>query len=440
MLRCLFKFQELGTNFRTEFVAGTTTFLAMAYIIMVNPAILGDAGMPKDALITATILASAFGTLLGGLWANVPYAMAPGMGINAFFAYTLVKGHGVNWETALGVVFVSGVFFLILTITGVRKMFVKAIPKHLRLGIAAGIGLFITFIGLQKLNIIVDNPATMVGLGKANPKVLLGMVGLIVMMALSVRKLRGAVLTGIVFTTILGALFGEVEKPSSWVSLPPSLAPLFLKLDVVAALRWGLIGAVFSFMFVDLFDSIGSVVACAYEAGFVEKDGTIPHVQKILMADATATVVGAALGTSTTTLYIESGAGIADGGRSGFTSVVTAFYFLAALFVAPLIAIVPTFAIAPALVVVGIFMFTNVGEIDLSDFKVAAPAFLTMIVMPLSYSISMGLCFGFISYILIAVAAGDIKKIHPIMWCVGALSVGELYLQMRPVAEKATGG
>ena len=439
MLRRFFRFGELGANFHTEFIAGTTTFLAMAYIIMVNPAILSDAGMPKDALITATILASAFGTLLGGLWANVPYAMAPGMGINAFFAYTLVLGHNVTWQTALGVVFISGVFFLILTITGVRKMFVKAIPKHLRLGIAAGIGLFITFIGLQKLNIIVANKATMVGLGKVDMKVILGMVGLIVMMVLSVRKMRGAVLTGIVFTTLLGVLLGEVAKPSSWVAMPPSLALLFLKLDIVAAFRWGLIGAIFSFMFVDLFDSIGSVVACAYEAGFVEKDGTIPHVQKILMADAMATVVGTCLGTSTTTLYIESGAGIADGGRSGFTSVVTAFYFLAALFIAPVIAIVPTFAIAPALIVVGVFMFTNVGEIDFSDFKVAAPAFLTMIVMPLSYSISMGLCFGFISYILVAVAAGEIKKIHPIMWCVGALSVGELYLQMRPVVAKVAG-
>ena len=285
MLRRFFRFGELGANFHTEFIAGTTTFLAMAYIIMVNPAILSDAGMPKDALITATILASAFGTLLGGLWANVPYAMAPGMGINAFFAYTLVLGHNVTWQTALGVVFISGVFFLILTITGVRKMFVKAIPKHLRLGIAAGIGLFITFIGLQKLNIIVANKATMVGLGKVDMKVILGMVGLIVMMVLSVRKMRGAVLTGIVFTTLLGVLLGEVAKPSSWVAMPPSLAPLFLKLDIVAAFRWGLIGAIFSFMFVDLFDSIGSVVACAYEAGFVEKDGTIPHVQKILMAE-----------------------------------------------------------------------------------------------------------------------------------------------------------
>ena len=270
MIRRFFKLEQLGTNLRTECVAGTTTFLAMAYIIFANPEILGATGMDKGALITATILASAFGTLLVGLWANVPFAMAPGMGINAFFAYTLVLQHKVSWQTALGVVFVSGVFFLALTAVGVRKMFLKAIPAHLRLGIAAGIGLFITFIGLQKLGLIVDNKATMVGLGRLSLRVSLGLAGLALMFILAARKARGAILIGIVFTTILGLVFGEVVLPKSYVSTPPSLAPIFLKLNIVAALRWGLLGAIFSFMFVDLFDSIGSMVACSYEAGLVK--------------------------------------------------------------------------------------------------------------------------------------------------------------------------
>jgi AGZA family xanthine/uracil permease-like MFS transporter len=417
----MFKLKENNTNIRTEVIGGFTTFLTMAYIIFVNPMILSEAGMDKPALITATCLAACVSTLLVAFWAKVPFAMAPGMGLNAFFTYTLVLGQGLSWETALGVVFVSGVAFLILTLAGIREKVVSAIPLSLRIATAAGIGLFITFIGLKNLGLVVDNPATLVSIGPLTRPVLIGLCALILITILEIKKVKGSILIGIFSATAAGILFGEVHLDAVF-SAPPSLAPLAFQLDILGALKWGLAGAIFSFMFVDLFDSIGTIVACSYEAGHVEEDGTIKHIDKVLKADAVATIAGSLMGTSTTTTYIESASGIADGARTGLASVVTGCLFLVGLFCAPLIGAVPAFATAPALIIVGVFMFRNIKQIDFIDFKNAVPAFLTMILMPLTFSIATGLTVGFLSYVIIAVCCGDLKKISPVMWVVGLLS------------------
>ncbi|MEN8006532.1 MAG: NCS2 family permease [Candidatus Krumholzibacteriota bacterium] len=428
MLERIFKLRDHDTNVSRETAAGVTTFLTMAYIIFVNPNILGAAGMDTGAVITATILAAAFGTLLAGLWANVPFAMAPGMGLNAFFAYSLVLGRQVSWQTALGVVFISGIAFLALTLLGVRKYVVAAIPVNLRLAIAAGIGLFITFIGLRNLGLIVDDPATLVALGPLGVPVLLGLAGLLVIIVLEIRGVRGSILLGILTTTLLGMVCGQVGWPDAVMSPPPSLAPVLFRMDLGGALQWGMWGAIFSFMFVDLFDSVGTIVACSYEADLVAEDGTIAKLDRVLEADAISTIAGALLGTSTTTTYIESGAGIAAGARTGLANVVTAGLFLVALLFTPLIGMVPAFATAPALIVVGVFMFRNVAVIDFRSFELGAPAFLTIVLMPLTSSISMGLAFGFVAHIIASVAAGRARAIHPVMWFVGVFSVLEIVL------------
>ena len=423
-----FRLQEKNTTVGREVIGGLTTFLTMAYIIIVNPAILSDAGMDRTALITATCLAAGFGTLLVGLWANVPFAMAPGMGLNAFFTYALVLGQGLSWQTALGVVFVSGTAFLLLTILGIREKVVNAIPVELRISAAAGIGLFISFIGLKNMGVIVADPVTLVAFGKLTPPVLLGVAGLLLISVFEARRIRGAILLGILLTFGLGILFGEVASPAALVSRPPSLAPLFGRLDIAGALHWGLAGAIFSFMFVDLFDSVGTIVACSYEAGYVAEDGTIHGIDRMLMADAVATIGGALLGTSTTTTYIEASTGIADGARTGLASMVTAACFLVALFFTPLVAAVPSYATAPALVVVGVYMFRIIGEIDFRDFRVAVPAFLTIIIMPLTFSIATGLAVGFLTYTLVNVLAGEFRRISAVMWLIGLLAAVNLAL------------
>ncbi len=430
MIERLFQLKKNNTTAKTEVIGGITTFLTMAYIIFVNPHILGEAGMDSGAVITATCLAAFFGSLLVALWANVPYAMAPGMGLNAFFTYTLVMGQGVSWQTALGVVFVSGIAFLVMTIVGIREKVVNAIPVSLRIATAAGIGLFITFIGMKNLGLIVDNPATLVSIGSINAPVMIGLGTLGLIAVLEVKKIKGSILIGIAAATMIAVFAGMTKMPESVVASPPSIAPIALQLDIWGALKWGMIGAIFSFMFVDLFDSIGTIVACSYEAGHVEEDGTIHNIDKILEADAVATVAGSLLGTSTTTTYIESSTGIADGARTGLASVVTAGLFLLALFFSPLIGVVPVFATAPALIIIGVFMFRNISQIDFSDMKTAVPAFLTMILMPLTFSISTGLTIGFVSYIVIAVFCGDLKKISPVMWVVGLLSLINLWVIM----------
>jgi len=428
MIERIFQLKKNQSTVKVEVIGGTTTFLTMAYIIFVNPLILGDAGMEVGAVITATCLAAFLGTLLVGLWANVPFAMAPGMGLNAFFTYTLVIGQGMSWQTALGVVFVSGIVFLLLTILGIREKVVNAIPVSLRLATAAGIGLFISFIGMKNMGLVVDNPATLVSIGPLTTPVLIGLAALALIAILEIRKIKGSILIGIGAATIAATLLGEAHMPDHLASMPPSIAPIAMKLDIMGALQWGAIGAIFSFMFVDLFDSIGTIVACSYEAGHVEDDGSIHKIDKILEADAIATVAGSMLGTSTTTTYIESASGIADGARTGLASVVTAGLFLLALFFSPLIGAVPAFATAPALIIVGVFMFRNIRKIDFNDLKSAVPAFLTMLLMPLTFSIATGLTIGFLSYIIIAVFCGDGKKISSVMWVVGLLSFVNLYV------------
>ncbi len=425
------KFFEIGkrnSSYKKEIIGGATTFLTMAYVIFVNPSILGDAGMDKSALITVTIIASVIGTLLAGIWAKVPYAMAPGMGLNAFFTYTLVIGHGISWETALGVVFISGVVFFLLTVTGFRTKIIHAIPLSLRLAVGAGIGLFISFIGLKNMGLVVADPVTLVSLGEFTPTLLTGIFGLLVTAILEIRKVRGGIFYGIIITTITALFARQIHAPDSFISLPPSIEPVFFKLDIMSALSFSLIGAIFSFMFVDLFDSVGTIVACSYEAGFVDENGEIEHADKILEADAVASVTGALLGTSTTTTYIESASGIANGARTGFASVITALLFILALFFAPLIGIVPAYATAPALVIVGVYMFKNIKEINFNDFTDAIPAFLTIILMPLTYSISTGLSFGFISYAVLKLAAGKAKDLSALIWIIAALSLLNLFL------------
>lgn len=421
-----FKLREHGTNVRQEIFAGTTTFLTMAYIIFVNPSILSLAGMDRGALITVTCVSAAIGTAIAGLWVNVPFAMAPGMGLNAFFTFTLVMGAGATWQEALGVVFISGVLFLILTMTGLREKIIEAIPLELRLAVGAGIGLFIAFIGMKEMGLIVANPATLVGLGKIDIKVALGLIGFVIMGLLEIKKIKGGILIGILVTTVLGMIAGVVSIPTEFVSIPPSMAPIAFKLDIIGALKLSMIGPIFSFMFVDLFDSLGTIMACANEAGMIDENGKIEKVSKILEADAAATVIGSLLGTSTTTTFVESASGIADGGRTGLTSVTTAILFLVALFFAPIIGIVPAFATSPALMLVGVYMFKNLLDIDFHKIEIAIPCFLTIIMMPLTYSISTGVAFGFISYVAINLATDHRKNIRPTMWIIAALSIVEI--------------
>ncbi|MHA4989444.1 NCS2 family permease [Cetobacterium somerae] len=422
----LFQLKEHGTTVKQEIIAGVTTFLTMAYIIFVNPSILSMTGMDKGALITVTCLASAIGTGITAFWVNAPLAMAPGMGLNAFFTFTLVLGNGATWEQALGVVFISGVIFLALTFSGLREKIIDAIPAEIRLAVGAGIGLFIAFIGMQGMGLIVSNPATVVALGKFNLNVVLGLVGFAIMGFLEMKKIKGGILIGIVATTVLGIIFGAVQLPSQIVSIPPSPAPIALKLDVLGAIKPIFLGSIFSFMFVDLFDSLGTIMACAHEAEMIDEKGKIKNVSKILEADAIATVIGSLLGTSTTTTFVESASGIAVGGRTGLTALTTAVLFAISLFFSPIIGVVPAFATAPALILVGVYMFKNLLDIDFHNIEVAIPCFLIIIMMPLTYSISIGISFGFISYILVCLFGGKITHVKPIMWAIGFFSVVEL--------------
>lgn len=421
-----FKLKEKNTTVKQEIIAGITTFLTMAYIVFVNPAILSSTKMDQGALITATCLSAIIGTGLTGIWVNAPFAMAPGMGLNAFFAFTLVIGQGATWQEALGVVFLSGVIFVILTVTGVRKALIQAIPIELRLATGAGIGLFIAFLGMQTMGLIVDNPATLVGLGKFTRPLTLSVIGLIIMGFLEVKKKRGGILLGILVTTILGIIVGEIDMPKQFVSMPPSIAPIAFKLDIVGALKPALIASIFSFLFVDLFDSLGTILACANEAGLIDKDGKVDKIDKILEVDAASTIIGSLLGTSTVTTFVESASGIAAGGRTGLTSLTTAFCFFLTLFFSPLIGVVPNYATAPALIIVGVFMFKNLLDINLKDLETAIPCFLTIAMMPLSYSISIGLAFGFISYVLIKIFVGKIREINLILWIVAYFSFLEV--------------
>ncbi|MBO3445455.1 NCS2 family permease [Clostridium sp. CCUG 7971] len=424
----IFKYSERGSNARTEVIGGLTTFLTMAYIVFVNPAILSDAGMDKAALITVTILATAIGTLIFAFLANAPFALAPGMGLNAFFTYSLVIGEGIHWTQALGVVFISGMVFLILAVTGVRKYIAEAIPKELSIASAAGIGLFLAFVGLKGMGVIVADEATLVSLAEFTPTVIISLLGLVLMGMFEVKKVKGGILISIIITTALSIALGYVELPTSIISAPPSIEPVAFKLDIIGALKFSLIGPIFSFMFIDMFDSLAFLISCCKQMGLEDKDGNVKGLSKMLYADVTSTLIGSLLGTSTVTTFGESAAGIAAGARTGLASVVTAGLFLVTLLFTPLLGVVPGYAASPALVLVGVFMFSSIRQVDFNDSKIAISAFVTILLMPLTYSISIGLCFGFISYIIMHVVAKETDKISFTLWIIGALSVINLIL------------
>lgn len=425
-----FQLRDRGTTVQTEVLAGATTFLTMAYIVLVNPAILSTTGMPLAGVAAATCLAAGIGCLLMGFLANYPIALAPGMGLNAYFAFTVVGAMGVPWQTALGLVFISGVLFFVLTLVGVRQLIVSAIPRALFSAIAAGIGIFIAFIGLRGAGLVVANPATLVSLGDIHASTtLLALLGLAILSILMVLKVRGAIFIGIVATAILGWVLGLAE----WKPQPYSLEEMTgtaLQLDIPAALGIGghgfglaLLEILFVFLFVDLFDNVGTLVAVSKKAGLMRPDGSIPRLNRILFADAGATVVGSLAGTSTVVSYIESASGVSAGGRTGLTAVITGLLFLATLFVAPWAQVIPAAATAPALILVGGMMMAPLNEIDWDDPVVAVPAFLTLITIPLTFSIANGLAFGVIAYAVLKLASRRIAKADWLLFALAALFV-----------------
>ena len=418
-----FKIREKGSSVRTELIAGLTTFIAMAYILFVNPNILADAGIPKDAAIASTIWIAALASMAMGVFANYPVALAPGMGLNAFFAYYVCGVLGLHWTVALGAVFFSGVLFLILTVGGIRQAIINAVPRDLKLAISVGIGLFIAFIGLKGTGLIVENSATYVALGHVTlPTTLLSLFGLLFTAALMARNIHGAILIGIFATTILGMALGMTPAPHGIGDIIstsfPHMGETFGQLDLAGAWHYGLVSIIFTFTVVELFDNMGTLIGVTTKAKMVKPDGHIENIDKALTTDAVGTMVSAVFGTSTVTSYVESAAGIAAGGRTGLTAVAAGVLFLAALLSAPLIGLVPAFATAPALILVGALLMSEVGKIDFSDFTNALPAFLTIIMMPLTSSIANGFAFGFISYTVMKLFAGQYKKVSWIMYLV----------------------
>ena len=423
MLDSYFKLTEHGTTVRTEVIAGITTFLTMAYITFVNPAILSDAGMDFGAVFVATCLAAAIGTLIMGLVANYPVALAPGMGLNAFFTYGVVLGMGHSWQIALGAVFLSGILFVILSLLPVREWIINSIPRTLKLAISAGIGLFLGIIALKNAGIIVDHPATLVALGDIlTPAPLLALAGFFVIVALQSRNVPGAVIIGILVVTLIGVALG-VSEWKGFASLPPDPSPTLLQLDIAGALEIGLVTIVFTFLFVDLFDTAGTLVGLAHRAGMLDAEGRLPRLRNALLADSTATVAGGLLGTSTTTSYIESAAGINAGGRTGLTAVVVAGLFLLCLFFSPLAQTVPSYATAPALLFVACLMARGLAELDWEDATEYAPAVLTAVAMPLTFSIAHGIGLGFIAYAAIKIISGRFDSCPPAVIVIALLFI-----------------
>ena len=425
MLEKLFQLKAHNTNVRTEILAGVTTFLTMVYILFVNPAILGETGMDKGAIFVATCLAAAIGSALMGLIANYPIALAPGMGLNAFFTYTVVLHMGHTWQVALGAVFISATLFFLLSIFRIREWIVNSIPLPLRSAIAAGIGLFLALIALKEAGLVVDNPATLVGLGDLHsPGPLLAVLGFFLIVALEARRVTGAVMIGILVVTAIAIGLG-VTPFGGIVSMPPSLAPTFLELDIMGALDVGMISVIFAFLFVDLFDNTGTLIGVAKRAGLMSKDGHLPKMGRALIADSAAAMGGSLLGTSTTTSYIESASGVAAGGRTGLTAIVVAGLFLLALFFAPLAGTVPAFATAPALLFVAVLMTSGLAEIDWDDITVAAPVVITALAMPLTFSIANGIAFGFIAWVVIKALAGRFKELNPALVVLAAIFIAK---------------
>jgi adenine/guanine/hypoxanthine permease len=416
-----FEFARLKTNWRTEILAGVTTFLTMAYIVLVNPAILADAGLPLPAVTAATCLSAAFGSILMGIVARYPIALAPGMGLNAYFTYTVCLKMHVPWQTALGAVFLSGVIFLALTAAGIRQMILHAIPHQLYAAVAGGIGLFIAFIGFQHAGLVVRDPNTLVGLGNIkNPTTYLALAGLILMVALEIKKVRGSILIGVLTITGVAWAMHLVHWTHSTVGFQ-ALAQTAFQLDIRGAVNKGLLEIIFVFFFVDLFDNLGTLVAVAKRAGLIAADHSIPRLDRILLADATSTVFGSMVGTSTVTSYVESTAGVAAGGRSGVTAIVTGLLFLGAIGAAPFIGIVPAAATAPALILVGSLMLAAITEIHWHDPLVAVPAFLTLVLIPFTYSIANGLGFGIIAWAVLHLATGKLRRQDWLLYLLAAL-------------------
>ncbi|MBQ6774008.1 MAG: NCS2 family permease [Synergistaceae bacterium] len=444
----LFRIRETGSTFFTEVLAGVTTFVTMSYIIIVNPAILGNTGMDKGALITATCLASALGTLLMALFANYPIALAPGMGLNAFFAYGVVlsmqiNGQAVTWQQALAAVFIEGAIFAVLTLTNIREAIMSSIPKSLKIGISAGIGLFITLIGLINAGIIVSNPATVVALGKFaarteagmtfNVPMLMSMLGLFLMSVMIALNIKGALLIGIIIITGIAAYFGlpagaglpAVAVPETFVSEPNSIMPLLGQLDFSLIKEPQFWIVVFSFFFVDFFDTLGTLVGVCNRSGLLDENGNLPRAKGALMADAVATMAGAAMGTSTVTSYVESSSGVAQGGRTGLTSIITALLFVGAMFFAPFVNMVPGYATAPALIIVGIYMMMSLRDLNFEDFTELVPALLGFFMMPFAYSISVGIEFAIVSYVVIKIFTGKFKDISFLMVLLAAAFIAK---------------
>ncbi|MCB8814927.1 NCS2 family permease [Desulfosporosinus shakirovi] len=418
-----FHLTEMGTNLRTEILAGITTFVTMAYILFVNPNILADAGMPINATFAATAIAAAFGTLIMGLYANYPIALAPGMGLNAFFTYTVVLGMGLPWQTALGAVFISGVVFFLMTVTKVREWIIEGIPEVLRLSIGVGIGIFIAFIGLKNGGIVVADANTFVTLGNMkSASAIVTVFGLIVTGFFIARKVKGGLLIGILLTTLFSMLMGYSSLPtglSSFVSVTNPftvIAPVAFQLDILGALSYGLVSILFAFTLVDLFDNIGTLLGVSRKAGLLDENGNLPRAGKALMADSVGTMFGAVAGTPTVTSYIESASGVAEGGKTGLTAVTVAGLFLISLIFAPLILLIPGEATAPVLILVGTMMMGEVIHIKFDDFTEALPAFLTIVMMPLTSSIAQGIAFGFMSYTIIKLLAGRHKENNLVMY------------------------
>lgn len=413
-------------SIRTEIIAGITTFLTMAYILAVNPSIfsaLASQGMPTDAVFTATALAAIVGCLVMSIYAKKPFGLAPGMGLNAFFVFTVCLGMGHTWQMALTAIFLEGILFILLTVTNVRKLIVDAIPLSLKRAIGAGIGLYIAFIGLKSAGIIVSSEATSVTLGSfSEPTAILAIIVLILTSVLVILKVRGGMLIGIIITTLIGIPMG-VTNYSGIVSTPPSIAPIFCQFEWAHIFSWDMLAIVFTFLFIDMFDTIGTVVGVSVKSGMVDEKGNVDGINKVLMADAVATVAGAAFGTSTTTTYIESASGVSEGGRTGLTSFTIALCFAIALLFSPLFLAIPGAATGPVLFIVGVMMTAPVKEIDWEDYSEAIPAFVTMLLMPLAYSISDGIMLGLISYVFLNTLTGKVKKVSVMMWILAILFI-----------------
>ncbi|MCP1289158.1 MULTISPECIES: NCS2 family permease [Chromobacterium] len=425
-LDSFFKLKENGTTVKTEVIAGFTTFLTMAYIILVNPLILSSTGMDLNAVFVATCLAAALGTAIMGLVANYPIALAPGMGLNAYFTFSVVKGMGLSWETALGAVFISGIVFLAVSLFRVREAIVNAIPQSLKFAISAGVGMFLAIIALKNAGVIAPHPETYLTLGDIHkPTTLLAILGFFLIVALEYRKVPGSIIIGILVVTVLSIAMGL--SPFKGVVAPvPSMAPTFMQMDIAGALQAGLIGVIFVFFFVDLFDTTGTLVGVSHRAGLLDKDGKLPRLKRALLADSVAITAGAVMGTSSTTAYVESAAGTAVGGRTGLTAMVVALLFLASLWLSPLAATVPAYATAPALCYVAVLMARGLAEIDWSDLTESAPAVMTALAMPFTFSIADGIAFGFISYAVIKILAGRFSDLKPPVLVIAALWIFKL--------------